>query len=112
MQEAVEEPQKISVSSIQVIVMQNKTIRTALMACAAAGLLASTSANAQSYGGAPECGLRENYSAASQSCVPNYSSGGHYIRRSNARNTHVKHTGVVSHKQVRVARASADHKQQ
>jgi hypothetical protein len=69
--QSLERSQKISSNEYRVIVMQIKTVTAALVAAAFSGLIASSSASAQSYGGGPECGYGSTYSRAAQTCVSN-----------------------------------------
>jgi hypothetical protein len=84
--------------------MNSKIVKAALIAAALAGLIPSSSAQAQSYGGAPECGFGHSYNPISQSCVSNRDARLDYGRRSYA--GRVRHRLHATHR-VRVVRNGA-----
>src|SRR6516164_9559424 len=62
--------------------MNSKIVKAVLTAAALAGLIASSSAQAQGGGGAPECGFGHSWDPNTQSCVSNRDYRPDYSRRS------------------------------
>jgi hypothetical protein len=76
--------------------MNSKIFTATLTAAALAGLIAGSPAQAQSYGGAPECGFGHSWDPNTQSCVSNRGYRTDYSRRSYTRR--VQHTRHAAHR--------------
>jgi hypothetical protein len=88
--------------------MNSKIAKAALAAAALGGLIAASSAHAQSYGGAPECGYGNSWNPVTQSCVSNRDARPDYGRRSYTRRfQHLRRSAHRTHP-VRVARNAAN----
>jgi hypothetical protein len=87
--------------------MNSQIVKTALAAAAFAGFILSSSAQAQSYGGAPECGFGHSFNPVTQSCVSNRGPSSNHRGRAYIRR--FKHTRHSAHRgqPVRVAGEAA-----